>query len=152
MLRRTAVALAVVVGLAGTHGCDTPKREVAHLSGKVTLNGKPVPTGFINFIPGVGGGEAKQFEIKDGMYNTTQGSNPGIYPGENRVYIQGFDGKVPEGRQADLWPKGKQVMNPYEFTMKVEPGTTTKDVEVPVSYGQNVKIVPTGDPKGPGEK
>src|SRR5262249_54414462 len=139
-------------GLLASDGCGQPKREVAHLSGKVTLNGKPIVTGFINFVPGVGGGEAKGFEIKDGAYNTASGSSPGIYPGEAKVYIQGFDGKVPEGRNADLWPKGKQVMNPYEFTFKVEPGTNTKDIEVPVSYGQNVKIVPTGDPKGPGEK
>lgn len=152
MLRRVALVLAFGFGLAALDGCGPPKREVAFLSGKVTLNGKPVPTGFINFIPGVGGGEAKGFEIKDGMYNTAEGPNPGIYPGENRIYIQGFDGKVPSGRQADLWPKGKQVMNPYEFNYTVEAGTKTKDIEVPASFGQNVLIQPVGDPKGPGEK
>jgi len=151
MVRR-ATTLAVVACLLATNGCGQPKREVAHLSGKVTLNGKPIPAGFINFIPGVGGGEAKGFEIKDGVYNTADGPNPGIYPGENRVFIQGCDGKVPSGPDADFWPKGKQVMNPYEFQLTVAAGTNTKDIEVPSGYGQNVKITRMGDPKGPGEK
>jgi hypothetical protein len=152
-MARRAITFLTVVCLLASDGCGPPKREVAHLSGKVSLNGKPLATGYINFIPGLGGGEAKGFEIKDGSYNTSEGPNPGVYPGENRIYIQGFDGKVPtDSRQADFWPKGKQVMNPYEFNFTVPPGTNTKDIEVPPSYGQNVKIVPTGDPKAPGEK
>jgi hypothetical protein len=149
---RALTTVTAVACLFASDGCGPPKREIAHLSGKITLNGKPIPAGFINFIPGVGGGEAKQFDIKDGQYNTAEGPNPGIYPGENRIYIQGTDGKVPSGADADFWPKGKQVMNPYEFNFTVPSGTNTKDIEVPASYGQNVKVQRMGDPKGPGEK
>ena len=154
MFRRATLVL-VAAGLLGSDGCGPPKRELANLSGKITLNGKPVPTGFINFSPDVQGGntgESRGFEIKDGVYDTAAGPNPGIYPGANKIYIQGFDGKVPEGRNADFWPKGKQVMNPYTFDLKIETGSNTKDIDVPPSYGQNVKIQPVGDPKAPGEK
>jgi hypothetical protein len=127
-------------------GCGEKPRTVAHLSGSVTLNGKPVPAGFINFLPDVtagNSGEVKAFPIIDGKYNTAEGSNPGIYPGVNKVMISGFDGK-PSG---DLWPKGKQIFNPIDLMETVPDGTTTKDFVIPPSAAQNVRIVPTGDPK-----
>jgi hypothetical protein len=134
------------VALLVTAGCGSNKRTVAQMSGKVTFKGKPVPTGFINFMPDVtagNAGEVKAFPIVDGVYNTAEGENPGIYPGTNKVMISGFDGKP----QGDLWPKGKQIFNPIDLIETVPDGTTTKDYVVPDSAGQNVRIVPTGDPK-----
>lgn len=140
---RAALLLAAMVVASG--GCGQAKREVAHLSGKVIFKGQPVPVGFINFTPDVAGGnrgEVRAFEIKDGVYNTAEGPTPGVYPGANKVMISGFDGKAKA-----LWPKGVQIFNPINLDITVANGTNTKDFEVPLSAGQNVKIVPTADPR-----
>jgi hypothetical protein len=141
---RAGLLLAAMVLASG--GCGQAKREVANLSGKVTFKGQPLPVGFINFMPDVAGGnrgEVKGFEIKDGVYNTAEGTNPGIYPGPNKVMISGFNGKP----KMPLWPKGEQIINPFTVELTVAAGTNTKDIEVPLSAGQNVKIVPTADPR-----
>jgi len=140
---RATLIMAALVVVSG--GCGQAKREVANLSGKVTFKGLPLPVGFINFMPDVTGGnrgEVKGFEIKDGVYNTAEGPNPGIYPGPNKIMISGFDGKP----KMPLWPKGQQIINPINLELTVASGTNTKDFEVPLSAGQNVKIVPTADP------
>ena len=87
-------------------------------------------------------GEVKAFEIKDGVYDTNQGSRPGFYPGANKIMISGFTGKP----KMPLWPKGEQIFNPINLDLTVNAGTNTKDFEVPLSAGQNVRIVPTADP------
>jgi len=141
---RAGLLLAAAILVSG--GCGPAKREIANLSGKVTFKGQPVPAGFINFMPDVAGGnrgEVKAFPIKDGVYDTAQGPNPGIYPGLNKIMISGFNGKP----KMPLWPTGEQIFNPINLDLTVDPGTNTKDFEVPLSAGQNVKIVPTADPR-----
>jgi hypothetical protein len=145
MTGRRFVLLFLPVALVVALGCGNKKRTVSQLSGKVTFKGKPVPAGFINFMPDVTGGnsgEVKSFPIVDGNYNTAEGDNPGVYQGANKVMISGFDGKP-----LDLWPKGKQIFNPIDLNESVPDGTNTKDFVVPESAGQNVRIVPTADPK-----
>jgi hypothetical protein len=140
---RAGLLLAAAVLVSG--GCGQAKREVAHLSGMVMFKGQPVPVGFINFVPDVTGGnrgEVKAFEIKDGVYNTAEGPNPGVYPGPNKIMISGFTGKP----KLPLWPKGEQIFNPINLDLTVAPGANTKDFAVPASAGQNVRIVPTADP------
>jgi hypothetical protein len=89
-------------------------------------------------VTGGNRGEVKSFPIKDGLYNTADGANPGVYPGTNVVRISGFDGKP-----AKFFPDGKQIFNPVELKETVAGGT--KDFEVPPSAGQNVRIEPTSD-------
>jgi hypothetical protein len=140
---RAALLTATLVVVSG--GCGQAKREVANLSGKVTFKGQPVPAGFINFLPDVprgNRGEVKAFEIRDGVYDTAAGPNPGIYPGANKIMISGFNGKP-----KPLWPQGVQIFNPINLELTVATGTNTKDFEVPLSAGQNVRIVPTDDPR-----
>lgn len=140
---RMGLLLAAI--LLVSSGCGSSQRKTGNLSGKVTFKGQPVPEGFINFMPDVPGGnsgEVKGFPIKEGQYNTAQGSNPGIYPGANKVMISGFNGK-PKA----LFPQGEQIFNPIDLPLTVAEGTNTKDFEVPPSAGQNVRIVPTADPK-----
>jgi hypothetical protein len=136
----------LLLGLSGlAFGCGGGKRATVNVSGTVTFKGKPVPQGFINFMPDLAGGntgEVKGFPIVDGAYNTAEGSSPGIYAGANVISISGFDGK-----KQNLWPKGKQIFNPIELKETVSEGK--KDYVVPESAGQNVRVVPTADPDGP---
>jgi hypothetical protein len=123
-------------------GCGDSKKPTVNVKGTITFKGKPVATGFINFMPDImagNQGEVKGFEIVDGTYDTAKGSNPGIYAGANTVTISGFDGK-----KQNMWPKGKQIFNPHEFKENLSAGS--KDFVVPDSAGVNVKIVPTADP------
>lgn len=140
-LMRAGLLAAVAVAAAG---CGEG-RKTANLSGKVTFRGNPVPEGFINFMPDVPAGntgEVKAFPIKNGVYNTADGSNPGIYPGANKVRISGFDGHGKTG-----FPQGVQVFNAFEENLSVAEGNNTKDFVVPESAGQNVKIFSYSDHK-----
>jgi hypothetical protein len=144
-MARFGVRAGLLLTMAVSGGCGEAKREVANLSGKVTFKGQPVPAGFINFLPDVprgNRGEVKAFEIKDGVYDTAAGPNPGVYPGANKIMISGFNGK-----SKPLWPQGVQIFNPINLDLTVATGTNTRDFEVPLSAGQNVRIVPTDDPR-----
>ncbi len=143
MIRTTAGCACLAALALAAAGCGEAKRPTANVAGTVTFRGKPVPAGFINFLPDVTAGhsgEVKGFPIVDGRYDTAKGSSPGIYPGAMVIRISGFDGKA-----VSQWPKGKQIFNEYEFREAVQGGT--KDIVVPESAGQNVKVVPTADPE-----
>lgn len=142
MVRTTTrgVTLALLIWAAAGCGGGT-KRDTVNLVGKVTFKGQPVPAGFINFTPDVPGGnsgEVKGFPIVNGLYDTAQGDNPGIYAGANMVQISGFDGKAQK-----LWPQGKQIFNPVELKEDVRGGA--KDFQVPDAAGRDVRVVPTAD-------
>src|SRR4051794_35364302 len=110
------LAAAVLAAAGGGEG----KRGTAHLSGEGAFKGQPVPAGFINFMPDVASGnrgEVRAFEIKDGVYNTADGTTPGVFPGVNKVMISGFTG-VPK---MPLWPKGEQIFNPINLDLTVAP-------------------------------
>ena len=131
-------SLAAVLTIAA--GCSS-EPQLSQMSGKVTFKGKPVPAGYISFMPEVGSkGEVRVVQIKDGVFDSSKEPNPGIHPGPCVVRIAGFD-----GNPVRLFPQGKQIFNIYEFKETVAAGTTTKDFTVPDSYGQNVKIEPTAD-------
>ncbi|HXG09270.1 MAG TPA: hypothetical protein VNK04_05720 [Gemmataceae bacterium] len=131
-----AALLALAVGCAS-------KPEPAQLSGKVTFKGRPVPAGWISFTPDVeagGLGQVRVFQIKDGVYDSSQEDPPGIPPGPYLIKIAGFDGK-----KIPYFGQGKQIFNPVDDKYTVPPGTSTKDFVIPESAGYNVKIQPTAD-------
>jgi hypothetical protein len=130
---------AVLLLAAGCSSKPTP----AQLSGKVTFKGQPVPAGYISFTPDVGAGglgQIKVLQIKDGVYDSSKESEPGINPGPYLIRIAGFDGK-----RIPLYGQGKQIFNPVDDTFTVPEGTSTKDFVIPDSAGENVKIQPTAD-------
>jgi hypothetical protein len=137
--------LAVTLGavLAGAAGCGSSQKPIGQLSGTVTFKGQPVPAGYISFTPDAakgGQGTVKVAQIKDGKYDTSQSSDPGVVPGPCVIRIAGFDGKV-----IPLYGQGKQIFNAHEQRHTVEAGTATKNFEVPASAAENLKIYPTAD-------
>lgn len=123
-------------------GCSS-KPKLAQLSGTVKFKGQPVPAGYISFTPDVaagGLGQVKVLQIKDGVYDSSKESDPGLQPGAYQVRIAGFDGK-----KIPYFGQGKQIFNPIEDQFTVPIGTTTKDFVVPDSAGANVKIERTAD-------
>ena len=128
--------------LALAVGCSS-KPKPAQLSGTVKFKGQPVPAGWISFTPDVaagGSGPVKVYQIKEGVYDSSQENQPGLFPGQYLIEIAGFDGK-----KIPFYGQGKQIFNPVKDKYTVPDGTSTKDFVIPDSAGQNVKIQPTAD-------
>jgi hypothetical protein len=146
-MTRTAgrlVCLAAAVGAAlAACGCGSDKKQLGQLKGKVLFGGKPVPAGYISFTPDMskgGHGSVKVAQIKDGEYDTSQGSDPGVIPGPTVIRIAGFDGKP-----LRLYAQGKQIFNPYELHETLAAGENKKDFVVPPAAAKNLRIEPTAD-------
>jgi hypothetical protein len=126
-------------------GCSGEK-PTTQLSGTVTFKGKPVPAGYINFMPDSTKkvyGEVRMVRIKDGAYATKEGNANGVFPGDAQIMISGFDGKP-----LDYYPDGKQIFNTWQTSGVVPTGKGTLDFQVPDSAANNLKIMPTADIPG----
>jgi hypothetical protein len=122
-----AMVLALLAGCGGPEG---PVRY--HLTGAVTHNGKPVPVGFVTFIPdtkkgnkGPGGGT----DIKDGTFDTASGK--GMVGGPHLIQVVGFDG-VAAIINGSKFEEGKPLFPQYEFEADLPAEAGTFDIEVPV--------------------
>ena len=143
MKRLAGLLVCLGAVLVLTAGCSKQGRKLGQLSGKVTFKGKPVPAGYVSFTPdGSGGnlGNVKVAQIKDGFFDTSVESDPGILPGPTIIRIAGFDGKKLKG-----FSQGKQIFNPHEVRFTVPEGTSTQDFDVPNSAANNLIITPTSD-------
>ena len=126
-------------------GCSGEK-PTTQLTGTVTFKGKPVPAGYINFMPDSSKkvyGEIRMVRIKDGNFATQEGNANGVFPGESIISISGFDGKP-----LDYYPDGKQIFNPWQTTGTVPTGKGKMEFTVPDSAADNLKIMPTADIPG----
>jgi hypothetical protein len=65
--RRAYLLAALAVGLVAAAGCGGQPK--AHVRGKVTLDGKPVTDGIIQFFPTGATGQTAAGTIKDGVYD-----------------------------------------------------------------------------------
>ncbi|MEX0792017.1 MAG: hypothetical protein WD045_02700 [Pirellulaceae bacterium] len=75
------------IGLLLLSGCGEPGSDREAVSGAVTLDGKPLETGSIQFTP-EGSGSTASGEIENGQYNLQRES--GLSPGSYRVQIQSW--------------------------------------------------------------
>ncbi len=64
-------------------GCDSSNRAEVH--GTIMLDGQPLPSGMINFLPADGNGPSAGATIIDGRYEIH--SAKGVTPGSNQVMI-----------------------------------------------------------------
>ncbi|MBA4191634.1 MAG: hypothetical protein C0467_26950 [Planctomycetaceae bacterium] len=89
----------VLVGLCVLAGCGGGSDpNLVHVSGTVTVDGKPLPLGMIVFEPDPAKGNRGQqghADIKDGQFDTRQ-SGKGVALGAQVVRITGGDGVNPE--------------------------------------------------------
>ena len=90
-----ALSVSAMVVIVGCGGDDSGLGRRYKVSGKVTINGAPVPHGTINFLPvkpPSPEGRAATGEIKDGAYSlTTAGDFDGALPGDYNVAIVALD-------------------------------------------------------------
>lgn len=98
-LPRNIVWLVLVLMASGC-GSSTDVR-LAPVAGKVTLDGKPVQQGYIQFMPNGGQGSPGGGKIQDGAYAISQ--QDGLLPGKYSVIITSFSEAEPaaQGRNPD---------------------------------------------------
>lgn len=129
--------LACMVGLlallmVGCSGADGPERF--SLSGTVTYDGQPVPHGTIHFEPDAARGNpgpSGSGEIKDGKYQTNPGR--GMIGGPHMVRISGYDGKPPDGPEAEIFPHGMPLFDEQLIEADLPHESTAKDFDIPAS-------------------
>jgi hypothetical protein len=120
---------AVAFAGCGSKPDEGPTRY--QVSGQVTFDGKPVPTGTITFV--TTSGPSGSAQITDGKYDTRTGK--GVVGGPHQVMIEGFDGKGTE-----LGAVGNPIFNPYRIEADLPQEDTTKDFVVPASASKDMVI------------
>ena len=108
---------------------DGPVRY--QISGTVTFDDKPVPTGFLSFVPdseqgnkGPGGGGA----IEQGRFKTDAAR--GTVGGPHVVKIVGYDG-VAVTVEGEQLAHGKPLFAPYEMKLDFPKKDGTFEIKVP---------------------
>ncbi len=132
LIRNCSVFVVVFIVLTGCNSSD-----LALVKGKVTLNGKPVPNGTVNFIPDNPGPSATGELKPDGTYAlTTNKLDDGAKPGTYKVVIVAMEdqsGKLPEEKSplpAAIVPLKYTSLATTELTATVEKKENTIDLEL----------------------
>lgn len=125
--------------LAAAVGCGGPSHKVAQVSGRVTLDGKPLPKASVTFVPLATkenpnpGPTAQGKTDADGRYKLdVDPATPGAVVGTCRIYITTVIAEpTAEDRDAGGAPKIKDKVPPRyniktELTFDVPPGGTDK--------------------------
>ena len=130
------VKLSLSLALVGLSGCGG--RHEASVRGMVTLDGTPVRSGSVAFIPAEGGSPAYAQTDSSGRYEVFTGREAGLPPGNYGVTVvarevpkethskDGGPGR-PGKRITPMW-YGSARTTPLEFT--VEPGANKIDLEL----------------------
>ncbi len=126
--RLTGIAVLVsLCALAGCGGSSDP--NLVHVSGTVTVDGKPLQLGMIVFEPDPAKGNRGQqghADIKDGKFDTRQ-SGKGVAPGAQMVRITGGDGVNPE----PFTPFGTLLFEEHTTRMDVTKDQPPLQLDVP---------------------
>jgi hypothetical protein len=133
MCWKQAAASVLFIALGGIiTGCGSGARTY-HLSGSITFQGKPVPTGTIVFEPDPtagNSGPSGYAKIKDGHYDTREADCQGIVGGPHLVRIAGRDG-IPRGELLN----GLPLFPEQTLTEDFPKANGTKDFEVKFTKG-----------------
>ena len=115
--RSLAGALLVMASVTGCTGEPEPVDNLTRVpvAGKVSLDGKPLPAGKIQFEPlGTGSAPMAVGEIEDGQYSIAQAGGPS--PGKYRVVISSRTSpKIAEGTEPGGTPKPEPETIPKKY-------------------------------------
>lgn len=118
-----------VIALAGCGGAEGPTRY--QLSGRVTLDGKPVPCGTIMLSPDTtkgNRGPASAAGIVDGRFATEAGK--GHVGGPYVLQVNGYDGVPVEGGEG-IDTMGTALFSMFEMQVELPKADAEQDIEVP---------------------
>lgn len=134
-LRPVCLLVAVCAVALAVGGCGPGIPNPYEVSGTVTFGGKPIPKGFITFLPdttkgnkGPGGGAP----IVDGEYRTAAGK--GVAGGPYTVKIVGYTGISITAFGEEL-VDGPHLFLPYVISVDLPKEDTKQDFTVPKPGG-----------------
>jgi hypothetical protein len=97
-------------------GCG--KREVVPLTGKVTLDGQPLPTAMVVFHSEADGSAGYASTQSDGSYVAKTGSQEGLKPGKYRITV------VANKQEAVDYQAGPKLPTPITPLRYADPATS----------------------------
>ena len=120
-------AVGLVCVLALTSGCgkgDPHNRQP--VAGTITIDGKPIPYGNIEFAPADGQPTSITLEIRDGKFAVD--AKGGLAPGKYVIRVQGMDGPPPPPPDVPGTPSGPQPKSivPDKFGARSQETVTIK--------------------------
>ena len=133
MSSRRILAIVLLVGTAAFNGCG--RSEFASLTGRVTLDGEPLPTAVITFISD--GGTSGYANVEpDGDYVAKSGSDEGLKPGKYRISVVAFKPEVITDRKEAKVP---QPITPARYTDPAKSGFEFNLTEAGGTYDLELK-------------
>lgn len=121
--------------LIASVGCGG--RYDASVQGYVTLDGNPIPTGSISFVPSSGGPQAYALVDQSGKYVVHTGRETGIPTGEYKVSVMAREPSTTPSEGGGPPPPGKALTPRWYaspetsgLTFQVEPGSNDIDLEL----------------------
>jgi hypothetical protein len=129
----------IVAGLLVSGGCGGRDLGLVPVSGRVLLNGRPLPRGSVSFRPlGADAWDQPTGSITDGQYTLYTNRQPGAAPGSYRVVVFATeaatspDGAAHPGLPASLVPTRYNDAQRSPLTVDVtrQAGPTAYDLEL----------------------
>jgi hypothetical protein len=127
MNRLVPLALVCLVASISV-GCGENGPQRYQLSGKVSMDGVPIPYGEIIITPDASkknSGPQGRAPIVNGVFDTAASDGLGIGGGPVLIRVNGMSG-----------PRGKTLCE-YEFSTELPPSSSTKDIVVPKKDAHN---------------
>ncbi|MEN1679701.1 MAG: hypothetical protein AAGJ46_08910 [Planctomycetota bacterium] len=125
-------SLVAAVALIASTGCWDSGPTLVKVSGRVTIDGKPVTTGAVRFTPLQGrlsGGPLGQ----DGRFELTCfESGDGAMPGKHLVTVYAAE---PLGETAIRWHAPKKYSKPTTSGIEITIDEPTEDIEIELTWG-----------------
>jgi hypothetical protein len=126
-----------LLSLVALAGCGDSGPARFELSGTVTYDGKPVPAGFIVFIPDDATGNSgpgTTAGIQDGQYRTLP--DKGTIGGPHVATVYGFEGKHHEAAKGSggptiIDPMGHPLFKTATIKLDLPKEKTAQDIAVP---------------------
>jgi len=125
-------SLSTVFAIAVLAGCGDSRTPRFNVSGSITLDGKPVPSGHLIFAPDAdhgARGPAGTAEIVDGRYATLDGE--GTIGGPHVVTITATDGVSYDMGGGHMNPVGRQLAPEFRVRVDLPKEPTTHDFVLP---------------------
>ncbi len=132
LYRPTVATLAIATLLVATSGCADGGPKLVPVSGRVTIDGKPLPYGYIRFIPEQGRASDAQLE-SDGTFTLRySGEREGAVLGNHRVEIAANEVLGPSRVK---WHAPKQYASIGTSRLTQEITGPTKDITIDLTWG-----------------
>lgn len=124
-----AAALASVL----LSGCSDGRPRRVRVSGRVTIDGQPLRSGFVRLVPDNARPSVGRIE-EDGSFTlTTFAREDGSVPGQHRVAVVAYD----ESNPAQLrWLVPKKYNHPTTSGLTVDVTGPTNSLEIELTWGQ----------------